>query len=156
MGTENGETVDIDAVVINTHGNPYELGYGNNSDDSMTSSDIQELDNKDVGTLVLYGCNAGHADFVGTNPASEFSRKVNGAPVVASDGTVKSGWSFLNLSKRKFRSEADDVFRSYFLDGVERDNLGWLIYRSVDDNITVSESLGLKLHLTAMLEECTE
>lgn len=154
MGVENGAEVDIDAVVINTHANPESLGYGNNSDDTLTGSDIQALNNQSMDKLILYGCNARHADHIGTNPASEFSQKVNGAPVLASDGTVKSGTTFFNLTKRKYLSDGDDVFKWYVPEGIERDNYGWLIYQYTDDNLEVVQNMDMemKMSITSMIE----
>lgn len=77
-------------MIINTHASPAQLSYGNNRTDRFSSQDVAALDNKDIDRLFLYGCNAGHLDYQGTNPASQFSQKVNGAPVLASDGTVRS------------------------------------------------------------------
>lgn len=154
MGVENGAEVNIDAVVINTHANPESLGYGNNSDDTLTGSDIQALNNQSMDKLILYGCNAGHADHIGTNPASEFSQKVNGAPVLASDGTVESGTTFFNLTKRKYLSKGNDEFKKYLPEGTERDNYGWLIYQYTDGNLEVVQNMDMemKMSITSMIE----
>ena len=153
MGIENGNTVDIDAVVINTHasGKNERLSYGDNSEDKFTATEIQALDNKDVGTLVLYGCNAGHLDHVSSNPAAEFSKKVNGAPVVASDGTVVSCLTFFNQTKRNYKSVADSGFTKALTNGT-RKNEGWIVYKYEDGNVKISDSQGKKLNLTELLK----
>ena len=142
MGYDNnGNVVTIDAVVINTHGNPNVLGDGNGSW-SLFATDIANLDNKDVGVLVLYGCNVGHLDYVDTNVASAFALKVNGAAVFASDGTVFAGrahqWWIPSkytwfLGSITYASRNDNAFNNLISDGPigqKRDNQGWVIYRA--------------------------
>lgn len=155
MGIENGNIVKIDAVVINTHGSPEDLGYKTSGGESFTDIEIQALEDKNMGALILYGCNVGNTDYVGTNPASVFSQKVNEAPVLASDGTVYSGWTFFNWTDRKYDSRADDTFKDIVLNGmgIERDNDGWLIYQYTDGNVSVSQSLGKKMSISVMLEK---
>lgn len=101
---------------------------------------MANLDEKDVEKLILYGCNEGHADYIGTNPASQFSAKVNGAPVLANDGIVYSSrnslhfWSLgmiriadiYNYYTRfwntiTYEPRVDPTFRSLLLNG-QRDN----------------------------------
>lgn len=165
MGTENGETVDIDCVVINTHANPYGLGYGDNSDDFFTAADVSNMDDKDVGALVLYGCNAGHADHADDNIASAFSEKVNDAPVIASDGTVSNQTG----GAHSYKSKDDSTFRKY-CDGIYtdswapinwivnwatcRDNYGWLIYQNGE--LVPDYDLGRKMNITEMIEYLRE
>lgn len=149
MGTENGQTVDIDCVVINSHANPYVLGFGESGNPAFGASDIAALDDKDVEQMILYGCNAGHADYSNSNPAAEFSKKVNGAPVLASDGTVYSGFSFLNLFKRNYKSEADKHFKDYLQDG-ERDNNGWMVYQYEDGKVNTTDIGDKKMNVTEM------
>ncbi|MBD5537829.1 MAG: hypothetical protein HDQ99_19695, partial [Lachnospiraceae bacterium] len=153
MGIENGNIVKIDAVVINTHGSPEDLAYKKKGGEYFTGIKIQALEDKNMGVLILYGCNAGHADFVGTNPASVFSQKVNGAPVLASDGTVYSGWTIFNWTDRNYSSRADKAFKKYVPNGTKRKNNGWLIYQYADGNVSVSQSLGKKMSISVMLEK---
>ena len=154
MGTEGDNVVDIQTVVINTHANSSVLGFGGNSDDRFTATEIQQLDNKDIENLILYGCNAGHADYVGTNPASQFSMKTGGAPVVASDGTVYSHRPFKFLfwyfGKMEYESRADDSFRNQLVDG-DRDNLGWLVYTYDGEEVNISESGEKRLTLRNLI-----
>ena len=147
MGTENGRSVDIDCVVINTHGNPYVLGFGNGN--TFGAGDIRALEDKEVEQLILYGCNSGHADYADTNPAAEFSKKVNGAPVLASDGTVGSGFSLFNLFKRKYSSKADRTFKDYLQNG-KRKNKGWMVYQYKDGKVNTTEVGEKKMNVTKM------
>ena len=146
MGIEDGNIVEIDAVVIEIHGDPEYLSYGNGAY-PFGGSEIQALKDKGMKVLVLYGCNAGHEDYIGTNPASEFSKKVNGAPVLASDGTVIGHLS----TKTKYESIADETFEDYLPDGTERVNDGWIIYQYDDGNVSVSQGLGYEMTITEML-----
>ncbi len=156
MGTENGQSVDIDCVVIKTHANPELFAYGNNSSDTFTISDVQGLDDKDVGTLILCGCNAGNTDYAMNGIAAAFSDKVNGAPVVASDGTVVATGDLI----RPYISRKDDIFKSY-LDPTSiyftifnymftRDNNGWVIYQN--GQLVPDSSLGKELRIDEMIE----
>lgn len=153
MGIENGNIVKIDAVVINTHGSPVDLGYKTSGGENFTDIEIQALKDKNMGALILYGCNVGHADCVGTNPASVFSQKVNGAPVLASDGAVQAQRTFFNLTDRKYKSVISDNFIRFLPTGTNRDPKGWLIYQYADGNISVSQSLGKEMSISVMLEK---
>lgn len=148
MGTVNGQPVDIDTVVIDSHANPYGLGY-NGSDDFFGAQDIRNLDQKDVKELVLYGCNAGHMDYSDTNPAAEFARRVDGAQVIASDGTVYSNPN--GHSAQNYASRADEHFHGYNRYG-DRDNQGWIEYRYVDGEIQTTVIDDKKMHLTDMTD----
>lgn len=145
MGYENGQQVDIDAVVIDTHANSSVLGFGDNSPNPYTADDIRNLQDKDIDQLILYGCNAGHSDYVGTNPASEFARKVNGAPVLASDGTV-----YGQLSNADYDSRNDNHFRNQLRYG-DRDNNGWMIYQYMDGEVSVTGGIRKALNVTEMV-----
>lgn len=159
MGTENGKSVSIETVIINTHATPIRLSYGDNSTDKFSSWDIAALDNKDINRLFLYGCNAGHLDYQGTNPASCFSRKVNGAPVLASDGTVEShdqymcGGTFFETIEcyMLYESEKDDEFNNWLKNG-NRSNEGWIVYMQQVGNLQVSGSKGINLAIDEMLK----
>ncbi|WP_026517854.1 DUF6531 domain-containing protein [Butyrivibrio sp. MC2021] len=127
MGVENGQNVDIDAVIINAHASPLQIGNGGGW--HFDTNDISKLDEKDVGSLFLTGCNAGHNDYQQENVAAEFARKVNGAPVLASDGT---GWH----TNSTYESRGDEAFDSWCRYG-ERDNDGWLVYYEEDGEVHV-------------------
>ena len=147
MGTVNGNRVDIDTVVINTHADPRELGFGNGN--RFTRRNAMALDEKEMENLILYGCNAGHLDYQQDNIAAAFSRRTNGAPVMASDGTVYG----MN-SDETYRPEADDAFRSWAdrAGNGDRGNEGWQIYRQVDGQTVVTSTGMYAATVVAMLD----
>ncbi|MCR5795278.1 MAG: DUF6531 domain-containing protein [Solobacterium sp.] len=137
MGTENGQPVDIDTVVINTHANPYVLGYGNNSNDQFSVNDAYALDNKSMDELILYGCNAGHRDYADENIANAFSHRTNNAPVMASDGTVYGQYSddtYVPTNDEEFQYWAEQAGNG------GRDNEGWQVYQQVDGRTVVTNT----------------
>ena len=119
MGMENGKKVDIDTVTLDFHGSPTYLGSGDGSW-GFTPEEIEQLQNKDVENLVCYGCDCGHEDYAGENIASALAKKVNGAPVLAADGTVST-------SGNSAIAHGDDYFKKFLRYG-ERDNDGWVVY----------------------------
>ncbi len=119
MGTENGKKVDIDTVVLDFHADPTYLGSKDGSW-YFTPEDISQLPEKDVENLVCYGCNSGHTDYVGENIASALAKRVKGAPVLASDGTVST-------SGNSAVSNNDDTFKKLRRYG-DRENEGWIAY----------------------------
>jgi len=140
MGTDAaGNAVTIDAVIINTHASPNSLsGFGGIFGVSFSIKDISKLDNKDIGVLLIYGCNAGHTDYKDNNVAAAFAKKVNGAPVLASDGTVYSwqnpdgSYSYESRNDKtfiKFRNKVDK--------NSTRDNQGWVVYQYTNGRISV-------------------
>lgn len=145
MGTVNGETVDIDTVVINSHANPEVLGFGN-SGHQFTADDIRNLDEKSPKELILYGCNSGHTDYVGTNPASEFAQRVNGAQVLASDGTVS-----MRQGNGEYESMNDREFRRWRLSN--RDNNGWVVYQYDGTSVQTEIVNDKDMNVTAMTDE---
>lgn len=152
MGTENGQQVDIDTVVINSHANPRVLGY-EGSKDYFTTGDISQLDNKNMDNLVLYGCNAGHADYSDDNVAASFSRKVNGAPVMASDGTVSPNLTFFNITKRSYSSKGDKHYKDWLPENSKRKNNGWMIYQYENGQVNTEVLKDKKMNLTDMVKE---
>lgn len=154
MGSVDGKSVDIQGVVINTHANPNVLGYGSNSSDNFGASDIAALNSKDIDKLILYGCNSGHMDYAGTNVPSEFTKVVNNAPVLASDGTVYSSKSILWLfGEMKYSSKADDSFKNLLNNG-DRDNLGWIVYYLKNGVVETKETGEKNMKLKGLLEAC--
>lgn len=147
MGTENGNPVDIDTVVINTHGD-HEGLYGMRG--NFYAEDIRNLDNQSMNELVLYGCNSGHMDYSGTNPAAEFAQRVDGAQVYASDGTVYSDSG--SSDPHTYGSRNDDHFREQLING-DRDNLGWIEYRYVNGRIETRVVGDKEMYLTDMTDE---
>ena len=161
MGIENGKSVSIETVIINTHADPEGLGYGSGRTGFFDDKDIQALNNKNIDRLFLYGCNAGHLDYQGTNPASQFSQKVNGAPVLASDGTVysheKQKWMTLPLiwinNYMQYESRGEDIFVQLVKDAgsAERKNEGWFVYTWENGTLNVSNSYGKWLNVRGMI-----
>lgn len=147
MGTVDGQPVDIDTVVIDSHASPSSLGFGNGSS-SMRAQDIQNLNSQDVKELVLYGCNAGHMDYQNTNPAAQFAQRVNGGQVLASDGTVYSTPS----GRTDYDSRADDTFNRYLRNG-DRDNLGWVEYTYENGQVQTHVVNDKKMYVTEMTDE---
>lgn len=142
---------NVSLVVINTHAKKDKLSLGNGN---MYSNDITSLENKNIDKLILYGCNAGHLDNVNDNPAANFSKKVNGGLVLASDGTVYGGtppilWM---LGYSVFTSKGDESFNNQRASGSNRDNQGWLLYQYQAGSIVTSGSLGYEFSLTEMID----
>ena len=84
-----------------------------------------------VNTLVLLGCNAGHYDYVWSNVAYAFCKKISGC-VIASDGTVCSGpYNKIKTTSAatSFDSHNKGGFGGYRAPGSTRDNIGWVIYK---------------------------
>ena len=128
MGTVNNQAVSIDTVLINTHGSDNKtIGFGNGN--TFGDDDFDELQDKDMKSLVLLACTGGHLDYVGTNLASRFSQKTNGAPVMASDGTVYGRCIF-----GYYWSHSDDFFKNQLKE--ERECQGWAVYQSNKLGIT--------------------
>lgn len=156
MGKDaSGKSVAIDAVVINTHADPNALAGQDTSGVwwSFDSSDIGSLDNKNLDSLSLYGCNAGHIDYQDTNPASQFAKKVHGAPVLASDGTVYSSWNAFGLMPMKYTSKNDKTFRTWRNGAAPtstRDNEGWVVYQYGNEQSYMSASAGKALSVSQM------
>ena len=125
---------------------------------------------KNMKGLVLLSCNAGHKDYINTtvgNVAMAFSGIVNGAPVIASDGTVhyseKISDEFKDIEKFQNLTIYEKVYDSFvrYIDGKEykdfvsysrkgRDasgisnvareiNDGWIIYKKVNGNIIYTD-----------------
>ena len=149
MGTDAaGNAVTIDAVIINTHASPNSLsGFGGIFGVSFSIKDISKLDNKDIGVLLIYGCNAGHTDYKDNNVAAAFAKKVNGAPVLASDGTVYSwqnpdgSYSYESRNDKtfiKFRNKVDK--------NSTRDNQGWVVYQYTNGRISVIPTKIVTIH----------
>lgn len=161
MGIEDGKTVDIDVVIVNTHAAYDHIGYGKNSNDALGKEIIWDLDEKSMDGLILYGCNAGHMDHAEENIAFEFSKIVDGAPVIASDGTVQVTNNIMDFFATKYKSKNDDVFISFLDDPSNpRDNKGWIIYKfdgtNVNTEVIGKKKLGLSEMLNYLEESCDE
>ncbi|GHU83335.1 hypothetical protein AGMMS50284_6690 [Clostridia bacterium] len=114
---------NVDTVIIDVHATPLRLnGFGD-----LFIADINNLDAKIINNLIIYSCNAGHSDWAGNNVASAFRGRINGAPVLASDGTVESTPD--RSEDLPYDSRADDEWVSWCNQaGSNRtDNNGWHI-----------------------------
>ena len=159
MGVENGETVSIDTVIIESHANPNVIS--DNKNFRMSRADIRSLDNKDMDNLILEGCNTGHLDHKNSNVASEFARKVNGAPVLAADGTVYYRLSglfglfgvVLPWTKAWYEPRQDKHFNEWRSPGSNRRSEGWVVYRDNNGKITTDIIGRKKWNTTQMVEE---
>ena len=152
MGTVDGRTVDIDTVVINSHANPYGLG-GNTDDFNFDISDINNLDNQSMDQLILYGCNSGHMDYQNENVADAFSRRVDGAPVMASDGSVS-----MRHSDGTYTSMADnDPFGFFYwvenAGSGRTTNEGWHVYQQVDGETVITPTGMFSLTVVEMINQ---
>ena len=141
---------DIDTVLINTHGSPY--GLGDNKQFSIDSNYVSQLDDKNAENVILLGCNSGHKDHADNNVASAFARKVNGAPVIASDGTVYSGLTFFNLTDRSYKSKNDKTYRKHRVNS-RRDNDGWVVYQENNGRVTTTDVDDKKMTVSEMVKE---
>jgi len=131
----SGNKVNIDAVIIDTHAGPDELT--NNIIWKLKASDIATFESKNMGVMMLFGCNAGHLDYKDTNIASAFANKVNGAPVYAADGTVYHAKEYGLFGHVSYEARADDEFkelREKVDPGSKRKSGGWVIYQG--DTVT--------------------
>ena len=119
----------IDYVIINTHGDPLSIGTKElrNGGWNFGLDDIKKLDNKDItGNLLLLGCNTGHLD-AEINPARSFAKKVNGALVIASDGSVSA-----RDPNGFYQSHYDEEFDRWveLNEAPSRNKAeGWVVYR---------------------------
>ena len=127
----------------------------------LSQADIRSLDNKDMDNLILEGCNTGHLDHKNSNVASEFARKVNGAPVLAADGTVYYGLSglfglfgvVLPWTKAWYEPRQDEHFNEWRSPGSNRRSKGWVVYRDSNGKITTDIIGRKKWNTTQMVEE---
>jgi hypothetical protein len=131
----------IEAVVFNTHATPSHL-RSDNPYFKIDSSYVSKLGKKNIKSMILLGCNAGHLDH-SNNIASCFAKKFgNITSIMASDGTVssRSFWGSYN-------SKNDETFQQYRPSNSRRNNSGWIIYKS---NI-IYKGFGKSLRMKQML-----
>ena len=142
-------TCDIDNVIINTHANPMKLIVDNTNKSSAISSVSKSaeektlsnsLDNKSIkGNVIIYGCNAGHLNYQ-DSVGSVIASKTNGAPVLASDGTVSSTGNSLYVVKKGTKGKPDEDFFRYcrqaknlpgsFQRLNNNEGEGWIVFRN--------------------------
>lgn len=155
MGTDqNGNPVDIDTVILDAHGGftGFELGNGS----TFRNEDFNNLEDKTMGQMVMSVCDAGDLRNpngmtignyeVGPNPAAEFAKKVNGAPVMAADGDITLGsnrwynW-FKIYPNKKYKQTIEDKKKK-----------GWVVYQEKDGKITTDVLKEKSLNLKDMLK----
>ena len=106
----------IEILIVRGHGNAEFAS-------SIHLGTAKLLQKRDIGVLLLEGCNCGHYD-VPDNIAKTLSKKVTGF-VIASDGEVKS----LQKEHMYYRSAGEDKFvewREIKSSGSTRQNYGWI------------------------------
>ena len=94
--------------------------------------------------LILLSCNAGIIDYKETNVAAAFSRLIEDAPVLASDGTVNyHKKNNINLFEDEYSSSVDRVFLESSINRTT--NEGWFIYcnNKAPKKVTVSDPFAL-------------
>ena len=142
---ENGEkhTTDIDHVLIDTHGNPWEMTNGKSNEEKWNINRRQIpnlLEDKSLnGNVLLFTCNGGHLDYANDNLASELADKINGAPLIASDGAVDGLHNGLYKSVNPQSENTIQSFDFYVKAGngvLDREHEGWVVYREIDEHIT--------------------
>ena len=110
MGLENGKTVSIENVIINVHGAPLSI-YASDS----SAINISDLQQKNIGNLLLFSCNTGHLDYT-NNVANQFLQTQNIGVLVAPDGThfrdIVEMEQFFNVGYKNY-TEFNDVSQVY-------------------------------------------
>ena len=127
MGNWNGENVDVSLVVINMHGSPITLSpHSDGGTGRIYTSDITDgtLIPKNVGDIMVLGCNSGHFDHRYSSLVNKMLVYNNVNSVIASDGTVRSRSLFGN-----YKSISDDNFITYLWSKKKyRKNIGFIKY----------------------------
>lgn len=126
-----------DVIVLNSHAGADVIF------NDLYMKDIRKLKKINCKALIILGCNAGHYTHIWNNIAYEFSKKVSGT-VVASDGTVGSSWEGLDESINESYIDDEGVFNEYLKNDKNRDNLGWILYKTNNVN-TTWYSTGIKI-----------
>jgi len=125
MGNVNGQTVNIDGVIINLHGNPSNIFACDKE-----KIDLNKLNNsKYIPTLLLFVCNAGHFDDK-NNVANQLLDLLYIGNVIAPDGTHYR-YEFIGLfglgASIKNYVKGDDIFDSHRKDN-DRGSYGFISY----------------------------
>ena len=125
MGIVDGETVSIDGVIVNLHGNPTNI-YASDGNEI----DIGELTNDSkIETMLLLSCNAGHMDYE-NNMAVQFLKAANIGNVIAPDGTHyrdEFKGIFGLWANVKSIVKADETFKKYAIDK-DRSSTGFVSF----------------------------
>lgn len=118
-----------DVTILDSHANPETIFNG------LTIDKIRKLKKINCKALIILGCNAGHYSYLWDNIAYEFSKKISGT-VVASDGTVDG--PYLDNSEPVYKSikDKEGYFTELLKNDKNRDNLGWVLYKNNNSNIS--------------------
>lgn len=152
----SGDVVSIDAVIMIIHANPFVMGTGKGKNEEifLQYDEFDVLESKNVGSLILISCFAGHLDYSESNIAYQFADKTMGGPVMACDGAPSIPGLF--ASSLKIGSTDNDSFkywRDYINPNSTRKQQGWIIYQKGENGkITPSESQGKSLSIKQMLK----
>jgi len=124
------------------------------NDAYLLNQDIKYMSKKTMRGLILLSCNAGHIDYIDTkvgNVAMAFSEVVNGAPVIASDGTVQFYKETSSAYENIYESIVDREFIYFSATGLlasekfdlgyvtRESNKGWLIYKKEGNKVNYTE-----------------
>lgn len=156
-GKKKGKLAKIDIVIINLHGNPYNVEYVN----------FEKLAVRKIDTLFLLSCNAGHLDYIDTNPATQFYIKNSINKLVCCDGTHyrwdkqtiywrPTWWNwfkFVKVERVRHYVKGDETFQGYCIS--PRNSEGFILYKGKRGNkITSYTSIGYSFtRITKLLKK---
>ena len=132
-----GKLAKIDILIINLHGDSRSVDF----------VDFNRLVKRNIDTLLLLSCNAGHLDYVNTNPASRFYLNNNIRQLVSCDGAhrrqivtrtvwkpTKNNWFRTVKNKRVVHSVHGNVpFKKQCTS--PRINFGFILYKGKRDGM---------------------
>ncbi|MBE5928274.1 MAG: RHS repeat-associated core domain-containing protein [Lachnospiraceae bacterium] len=130
--TQGGKLAKIDIMIINLHGSPHSVSHIN----------FSKLKKRKIDTLILLSCNAGHIDYIRTNPATIFYLNHDIRQLVCCDGThyrdPHQEKKILFFYKKKARTEhrviGDDTYNRFLINNKNRPSQGFILYRSKLNN----------------------
>lgn len=109
---------------------------------------MQNMQYKEIDTLLLLSCNAGHQDYIYTNPAYMLWKKNSIRQVVSCDGThYRCNSGFLGLGSGVTHIvKGDDVYKSFLTTNKSRKSMGFVLYNKSSRRLDVY-SIGYKFGL---------
>jgi len=115
----------VGMAIFNLHGSPTSIDYVN----------INNLDSKNIDTLILLSCNAAHQD--DNNIAYQFYKNNNIFQVIGADGTVYVKRRGIFNKKVKYEAEDDDYWDNYrkAVGAPEREHVGFVRYSKIEGDI---------------------
>ncbi len=115
----DGKLAKIDIVIINLHGNPKWVEYVN----------FKKLVKRKIDTLLLLVCNAGHLDYIDSNPATRFYLGNDIRQLVCCDGTHCRTHKQLNMLQPTSVNRNQSVKINSVIHSVVGDDIfkGWCI-----------------------------